>query len=111
MVAELAITADDIRQNACYVAEQDGAVVGFYLIVDDSLERCFVSPDHMRQGIGRTLFEHAVAELGGRHYALCPIPMRRPSMNAWVLDLSGRKSRRLSPGRRLPVYEFNADSD
>jgi GNAT superfamily N-acetyltransferase len=67
----LRVTAADIAANPTFVAEMEGAVVGFYLLIPDAkvwaLEHLWVSPLFARRGIGRTLLAHAVdmAQRGG----------------------------------------------
>jgi len=60
----LAVTAADIAANPTFVAELDGAVVGFYLLVPEAkawvLEHLWVSPAVARRGIGKALVTHAV---------------------------------------------------
>ena len=43
-----------------YVAEMDGEVVGFAACTEEELAWLYIDPDHMRQGIGRSLSRHAM---------------------------------------------------
>jgi GNAT superfamily N-acetyltransferase len=60
----LTIQPEFVARNETYVAFLDGQAVGFYALVHRkgraSLEHLWVLPSAMRQGIGRTLFHHAV---------------------------------------------------
>ncbi|MEO8611703.1 MAG: acetyltransferase, partial [Chloroflexota bacterium] len=46
------------------VRDDQGAVVGFMIVGDGSVEALFIHPDWRGQGIGRRLFQHAVDDLG-----------------------------------------------
>ncbi len=69
--AELEISAFAVAMRPTFVAEVDGRIVGFYSLMaapgEWELDNLWVLPDFNRQGIGRTLLEHAkiVAADGG----------------------------------------------
>jgi len=71
---QLTITGAFIEQHEVYAAvDADGALLGFYALGDDgeklTLEHLWVQPSSFGAGVGRQLFEHAVArarQLGGR---------------------------------------------
>lgn len=50
--------------DGIFVAEINGTVIGFTACTEDELSWLYVSPAHMRKGIGRALV----------HYALCRFP-------------------------------------
>lgn len=50
-----------------FVAEQDGAVVGFAVCTEDELAWLYVDPAHMRRGIGRSFVNYAVHKYPGIH--------------------------------------------
>ena len=60
----LTVRADFIDARETYAAVIDGRTVGFYALCRAGdrlrLEHLWVSPDAMNQGVGRTLFAHAV---------------------------------------------------
>lgn len=62
----LTIRAEYIRGHEIYIATREEEVVGFYALVTESrrgmLEHLWVNPSAMSQGIGRSLFEHAVRQ-------------------------------------------------
>lgn len=96
------ITAGLVR-----VAEQDGVVVGFAVLLERSADACeldglFVDPDRMRAGVGHRLVEDAkrIARAGVRHASMWwPIP--RPSRFTRRSDSSQpAKPRRGSAGHR-----------
>lgn len=58
------LPAEQIRAGAVRVAEQDGAVVGFAVLLAPFAGGCevdglFVEPDRMRSGVGRQLIDDA----------------------------------------------------
>lgn len=108
VLSELVVTDNDIRRNECYVAEQDGDMVGFYLIVGDCLESLFVSPTRMRQGIGRSLYEHATSKLRSRTLRIVSDPHAAPFYERMGALNTGLEESSLVPGRYLPVYEYSA---
>ncbi|HKP83116.1 MAG TPA: GNAT family N-acetyltransferase [Pyrinomonadaceae bacterium] len=62
--SDLTISADFIRDNHVYVAEEDGEVQGFYAlsVVNDKaeLEHMWVTPDRIGTGVGKDLFLDAM---------------------------------------------------
>lgn len=71
---ELTVTGDYIAQNVVFVAEEQGAPIGYYAIVHAAagfragaffvepgfwLEHIFVMPDYIGQQVGTRLIEHA----------------------------------------------------
>ncbi len=83
-------------------------MVGFYLIVDDSLERLFVLPAQMRQGIDRALFEHAISKTTSRTLRIVSDPHAAPFYERMGARKAGLEKSSLVPGRNLPVYEYGA---
>lgn len=69
--ATLTVTPERIARGGCYVAEEDGRVLGIAAIVPDGddreLDLLFVAPELMRGGVGRALLAQAVvaARAGG----------------------------------------------
>jgi N-acetylglutamate synthase-like GNAT family acetyltransferase len=62
--ADLTITSDFIRDHHVYVAEENGAVQGFYAlcVTDDKaeLEHLWVTPERIGTGVGKELFLDAM---------------------------------------------------
>ena len=62
--SELTITADFIRENHVYVAEENGEIQGFYAlcVADDKadLEHMWVTPARIGTGVGKELFLDAM---------------------------------------------------
>ena len=50
-----------IAKKEMYVFEEGGAIRGFSHVVPICIVALFVDPDHARKGVGRALFEHALA--------------------------------------------------
>lgn len=61
----LSLRAEDLARDEGWVVERDGTPVGYYrLTLHDNLaeiEELFLEPEWIGHGIGRKLFEHAVA--------------------------------------------------
>jgi GNAT superfamily N-acetyltransferase len=62
----LTITPDYIAGNEVYVARLGDAIVGFYALMGSgaklTLDHLWLSPSQIGAGIGRTLFNHAMAK-------------------------------------------------
>ena len=61
-----------IAKKEMYVFEESGAIRGFSHVVPICIVALFVDPDHTRSGVGRALFEHALALI--RASGAIPIP-------------------------------------
>lgn len=78
---ELTVTEASVREGEVYAAAADGELVGMVALVHDrdawELDAMWVRPSHIRRGIGRGLFEHAVAVVrrhGGRSLRIVADP-------------------------------------
>ncbi len=64
--AILTMRPEFIAANVAYCAMEDGSAVGFYLLTIETdgihLDHLWILPAAMRRGVGRSLFEHAVAQ-------------------------------------------------
>ncbi|MGN1019775.1 MAG: GNAT family N-acetyltransferase [Aristaeellaceae bacterium] len=60
-----AAVREGLFDYAVEVAEQDGEVVGFVAYTPEELAWLYVSPDRMRQGVGRALVRHALEKREG----------------------------------------------
>jgi GNAT superfamily N-acetyltransferase len=62
----LTIRAEFIAANVTYVALEDTRAAGFYLLTNENdglhFDHLWIGPRAMGRGIGRALFEHAVAQ-------------------------------------------------
>lgn len=61
-----------IAKKEMYVYEESGAIRGFSHVVPICIVALFVDPDHTRRGVGRALFEHALAFI--RASGTIPVP-------------------------------------
>ena len=61
-----------IAKKEMYVFEESGAIRGFSHVVPTCIVALFVDPDHAGRGVGRALFEHALALI--RAGGAIPVP-------------------------------------
>lgn len=61
-----------IAKKEMYVFEENGAIRGFSHVFPICIVALFVDPEHTRRGVGRALFEHALAFI--RASGSVPIP-------------------------------------
>ena len=70
---DLTISVDFIKNHKVFVAESEGAVVGFYALVahPDKLEldHLWVDPEHIGKGVGKLLFLHAMETAHQQNYS------------------------------------------
>lgn len=110
----LTVTPGFMRRNPTYVATMDGRAAGFYSLARRKhrvmLEHLWVWPAAMGLGIGRCLFEHAVASVRSMKVACLEIESD-PNAEVFYLRMGARRSG-LRCGfvegvkRELPVLEF-----
>ncbi len=107
------VKAGNIEMQPHYVAEVDGRIAGFYGLEPEAegvgLDYLFVENDMVGRGIGRALWNHAVAtarRLG--HPAL--IVVSDPNAEGFYLKMGARRigtrASELEPERQLPVLRF-----
>lgn len=62
---ELTFSPDEVARRHVVVGELDGAVIGFYTVDGEpprgALGDLWLSPDHIGTGLGRVLWQHAMA--------------------------------------------------
>jgi len=110
---QLAVLADDVVAHRVTVAEVDGVVVGFYAIEGKppvaELSRMFIEPGHIGGGIGRRLWEHAVATAAAAGITSFTIDSD-PSAEGFYLAMgairSGSTPSAVVRGRVLPQLTF-----
>ena len=85
---ELTITGAYISAHVVRCAVQDGAVVGFYSLMQNAegleLGFLYLLPDHMGQGVGSALLGHAVEqarEMGVRSLRIVSYRIRMPRVS------------------------------
>lgn len=68
---DLTISSDFVGGNPVFVADDDGALVGFYAMVVHQdkavLEHLWVTPEQIGSGIGKQLFLHAMQGAAGQN--------------------------------------------
>jgi GNAT superfamily N-acetyltransferase len=114
----LAVTPDYLEANDCWVAEIDGATVGWFSLVSVAggllLDNFFVIPAQIGSGLGRLMWNEAVrrAEAAGvERMTLEADPNAAGFYEHMGAKLTGSVEAPVT-GRRLPVYEvqFKRDS-
>ncbi|GAA3012924.1 GNAT family N-acetyltransferase [Streptosporangium longisporum] len=107
---ELAVPESEIARLRTTVAEHDGRVLGFATLEGDppegSLGMLFVEPDAIGRGVGRRLFEHAVAtaaDLGFERLTIDADPNAEPFYLAMGAVRIGATPSGSVPGRMLPL--------
>jgi GNAT superfamily N-acetyltransferase len=114
----LAVRPEDVALRRVTVAENDDAVVGFYALEGEPpagvLELMFVDPDHIRGGVGRRLWAHAVAtarDVGLARFDIDSDPFAEEFYLAMGAVRTGTSPSSVRPGRELPRLTFTVPSD
>jgi len=94
----------------CYVAEDDGEVVGTIAVGDNVIEELWVSPAHHRKGSGTALFrkaEELIRQAGYKTMTVSTSGYGRPFYEAVGMKVAGYKIVPNGPlaGRRHMVLE------
>ena len=97
---------DQIAAGAVFVAERNGAIVGFAALLprpdgDVELDALFVDPDVRRCGVGRSLVDHCVQIVRAQgSVALCVIgnPHASDFYTACGFNVVGTTATRFGPG-------------
>ena len=107
----LTVTPEYLAANDCWVAEIDGATVGWFSLVPISngllLDNFFLLPAHIGSGVGRLMWDEAlrVAEAAGvERMTLEADPNAAGFYERMGAQLTGSATA-LDTGRQLPVYE------
>lgn len=113
----LAIRPEEVVPWRVTVAEVDGSVVGFYALEGGppagELSRMFVDPAHVRGGIGRRLWTHAVAtarDAGLLSFDIDSDPFAEAFYLAMGAIRTGETPSPVRPGRVLPRLTFAVSS-
>jgi GNAT superfamily N-acetyltransferase len=112
--AIMSLKAGNIESRPHYVAEIDGRIVGFYGFEPEAegvgLDYMFIENEFIGRGIGRALWEHAVAlarSLG--HSAV--IVASDPNAEGFYVRMGcrrvGTRPSELENGRRLPLLRYD----
>lgn len=110
---ELTITADYIRSSEVYVAELGERIAGFYgLTVDEPdgvLDYLYVSPDMLRHGIGRKIWDHILQTARFSHVKTLSIDAEPNAENfyrAMGAERIGLTPSGSIPGRFIPLLQL-----
>jgi GNAT superfamily N-acetyltransferase len=112
--SELVVPESDIAAGHVYVAvDEHDEALGVYVVKEVSegeaeLDSLFVSPSHMRAGVGAALLAHAMNEARRDGYATMRLdsdPFAAIFYEREGATLIGRATSK-STGRELPRYEF-----
>lgn len=114
----LLVRPEDVAPGRVTVAENDGTVVGFYALEGQPpagvLEFMFVDPDHIRGGVGRRLWAHAVTtarDVGLARFDIDSDPFAEQFYLAMGAVRTGTSPSSVRPGRELPRLTFTVPSD
>jgi GNAT superfamily N-acetyltransferase len=112
--AAMTLLPEKLRAHPYYVAtDGDGRPLGFYGFEPErggiGLDMFFVEPDAIGRGVGRALWDHAVAiarALGHRELVV----VSDPNASGFYLKMgcraAGAVPSEIDPGRYLPVFRF-----
>ena len=111
---ELTLSADDLASVPAFVCDGPDGPAGFYrlLVLDNGvadLDALFVDPSAIGSGVGKRLWEHAVAQaaaLGCREMIVQSDPFAEGFYRAMGARRVGESESGSMPGRRLPVLRY-----
>lgn len=115
--APLAVQPDEVAVRRVTVADRDGVVLGFYALEGGPpsgvLDLMFVDPVHIRNGVGRRLWEHLVAtarDVGLSEFTIDSDPFAEPFYLAMGAVRTGSVPSEVRSGRELPRLTFTVSS-
>jgi GNAT superfamily N-acetyltransferase len=110
---DLAVTPEEIARTFAYVYEDAEGVAGFYRLVPAGamaeLDSLFVDPRAIGTGVGRQLWEHAVATAtanGCTEIELQSDPHAEGFYLAMGARRHGESASTVTPGRMLPLMRY-----
>lgn len=111
---ELTIAPEQLEMKQAHVAEENGAIVGFYTLAslagsDVELEHIFIDPALLNRGVGSRLFRHAceTAKVSG---AKTLVIQSDPNAAGFYHALGATLEREIPssiPGRSIPYFTFS----
>lgn len=112
--AELTFSADDLTCTPAYVCDDPDGLAGFYrlLVRDDGvaeLDDLFVDPAAIGRGVGKRLWQHAVAQaavLGCTEIIVQSDPLAEGFYRAMGAKRVGELGSGSVPGRMLPLLRY-----
>ena len=109
--ASLAVSDAEIAAGRVLVAERQGLLFGMAKVEPDGeLGMMFVDPLALNRGVGRALFEAAVAlarRQGARRMAILADPNAAPFYERMGARFVSHAPSDAIPGRILPLYEYD----
>lgn len=109
--ASLTVGESDIVEGRVLVAERQGLVFGVARVEPDGeLGLLFVDPRTINRGVGRALFEAAVAlarRLGAKRMAILADPNAASFYERMGARFVSQAPSDAIPGRTLPLYEYD----
>jgi ribosomal protein S18 acetylase RimI-like enzyme len=110
---DMRVSARDIEGSHCLVAEDGGAICGYVLTFVNGesalLRDLFIDPAYFKRGLGRELFQRAVAharERNARRIVLHADPNARGFYERLGMRCKREVNSNVMPGRKLPVMEL-----
>jgi GNAT superfamily N-acetyltransferase len=111
--ADLTFGPDELGPRRAVVAEESGRVVGFYTLdgspPEGELGNLWIEPAHMRRGIGRVLWDHAIAVASGLGFTALLIeaePHAEGFYRTMGAERIGVVASTAIPNRTLPRMRF-----
>ena len=116
---DLSLSPDDVLTSLVYVCSKGEAILGYYRLLPQEdgaaeLDALFVEPVAMGQGIGKRLWQHAVATataLGCTEIVLQSDPQAEGFYLAMGALRTGESESTVMPGRMLPLMQFRLRQD
>jgi GNAT superfamily N-acetyltransferase len=109
--ASLTVSDADIALGRVLVAERQGLLFGMAKVEPDGeLGMMFVDPLCLNRGVGRALFDAAVAlarRLGAQRMAILADPNAAPFYERMGARFVSHAPSDAIPGRTLPLYEYD----
>ena len=117
---ELTITAEDIGNGSVFVLDVDGVVVGLYALSgeppDGLLTDLWLEPDFQGHGLGRRLWEHALASAAALGYGSLVLEADPNAEGFYAamgaVRIGERESplaQKVEPGRVLPLMRIELE--
>lgn len=111
--AAMTLTPERICARPHFVAEANGAILGFYGFEPEpegvGLDYMFVAPEAIGRGVGRALWRHAVAtarSLGHRTLVVVADPNAAGFYRRMGAVPAGARPSEIEPGRALPLLRY-----
>jgi len=113
----LTVTPEYLEANECWVAEVDGAAVGWFSLVPIAdgllLDYFFLAPSHVGSGLGRLMWEQALRRAEAAGVGRMTLEAD-PNAAGFYERMGARRTgsvRAPDTGRELPVYEMKVNRD